>query len=65
MAFYQRFLRKDDQDPMNVATYLRHRALYWIRHPSHGGGNLSGQVVLIFLLLLMMLFVYVPLASVR
>ena len=64
MAFYQRFLRKDDQAPMNVATYLRHRVLYWIRHPSHGGGNLSGQVVLIFLLLLLMtLFVYAPLAS--
>ena len=50
---------------MNVATYLRHRVLYWIRHPSHGGGNLSGQVVLILMLLFVMtLFVYGPLAAV-
>ncbi len=50
---------------MNVATYLRHRVMYWTRHPSHGSGTWTGQVVLILLLLFVMtLFVYGPLAAV-
>lgn len=53
------------RDRMNALTYLRHRALYWMRHPSHGAGTLAGQfVVFCLLVLLMTLFVYGPLASV-
>lgn len=49
---------------MSVFTYLRHRTLYWTRHPSHGSGTVSGQAVLILLLLIVMgLFVYGPLAA--
>jgi len=50
---------------MHVLSYLHHRALYWMRHPSHGGGTLAGQIVVFCLLVLpMSLFVYGPLASV-
>lgn len=50
---------------MSPLTFLRHRLLYWTRHPSHGGGTAAGQVVVVFLLLLVMtLFVYGPFAAV-
>lgn len=49
---------------MDLLTFLRHRVLYWIRHPAHGSGTRAGQVVLIGLLIFVMtLFVYGPLAT--
>lgn len=49
---------------MDLLTFLRHRVLYWVRHPSHGSGTPVGQVVLVVLLIFVMtLFVYGPLAA--